>query len=666
MALLSLKKRPLSKTARSDSLRDERDWLALLGITGIICFLIVATHPSNAVISFDEGFHGGAVLYAMKAFQFFTHANDPNLNPNYLYEEFKNGIVLYPPLWTIIAASLGLIAGPSLAVFRSATLLFYGAAIFYVFWFVKNAHSRGAAFASAFILMSMPMIVIYSHLMMLEVPLLLSITYMVGSFYLVTENRISRTVVGIILLTFGYFVAPLSKLPAFPIAWVICLVYAVAGSVLFYKQKFYRRFWRWEILLFITISFVSIAGFIQFEKHYFHVNMIDFFVAQSSENAPTRSIFLSLFYSIWNNKYFYLHDFLHIPYLAIIWFVSLIGYAWWRKSSLSLLLIVWTLAIYASFSAVIPHVAQYIIPLYAPLAIATALFIAEVTQFTYLVSPLISLAALTLGIVICQLLALPYSESYGWRSFRTGQETAARYIASQATPKDRVIAWHDGTIFALRLQQPSPSFQILHGVPQACSAALQDSFEWAVTTNEPPYPSVIDYAVLSSSPWKKVTVDGEEKITKVYKNTQTSTPQTAEAEYFNPSRSIDDQSASNKHALLIKDTFTQPSFWGCPRLLYSGTNEVTFWLKTRNIPQSIPDSQNMIVIYYQSAVQSELSKRVVTAGELRKASDYTPFQFIVEHKSPDIPGDFLLSVYWPVTLLLDKVTIMNLPPSPLK
>ncbi len=627
----------------------------LLG-AGTLALLSALTHPRGAIISFDEGFHGGAALFFQEMARYLLHII-PN-SPRYLESEFANGVTLYPPLWTLLASFLGFIFGPSTAIYRAATLVFYVFGIILSYGFVRTIRkSIPAGVGAALLFATTPMIFIYSHLMMLEVPLLVSTMAMIFGFYLYTKGIIRRRARNIIILTLVFAVAPLAKLPELPVAWVIIAGYIVASSVLFWRQRFYRRFLKPELALFFIVSFIPLALYIALVKHYLHVDMIDFFIGQSNEGA-NKSPLLYLIYLSWTHRDFYLRDFLHMPTLSLVWLISLIGYAVWKRSALSLLLVVWAVGIYFAFSGVSPQVPQYIMPIYAPLALAVALFVYDLIMLLRTPFKWHIFTVTLVLLVMLQINAIPKSEGYGWRTKITGQEQTAQWIADHANQGDRVITWHDGTFYAIRLAGLSQRLQIMHGGPTICAQGLRDSIEWVTEINEPPLTEPEYDAILKQAPWQEVQRFGQGvAATALYHNPELTKPMTIEAETYDGARTITDANASHGYALTIAETDSQPAIWGCLRSLPFGQDRITFRIKTLSLPSHTSDDDDILRLEYDGYPGGEYTSRVVKAKELRQSNDYQSFSFTTHHTAMDRPGEFRIFMFRPARLAVDTITI---------
>lgn len=632
-------------------------WLWVFTGTTLLSLCIALTHPKGAVISFDEGFHGGAALYFYELIHNQLLGIKPEVSPHYIYAELRNGVTLYPPLWTVLASGLALLFSPTTFVFRSATSIFYILTILVIYWFVhRESNKRSTAIMAASIVATIPMVVIYSHLMMLELPLMLGVTAMVTAYYLLTQNVLKRnwhTILGLVIV---FTLGPLTKLAALPVAWLIIGTYTLTSSILFPRSKQYRNFFKPELIILLVVSSGSLFGVISWINATFQVNMVEFFVGQS-QNGETKMSLVDTLLRAWELRTFYLRDFNHIPALTILWFGSTLAYFLWKRTPLGLLLLVWAVCVYVSFTGVQPQVPQYIMPIYAPLGIATALFLSELaTKFGGKKGLLYAVLGV-ISIILLQCIALPKSEGYGWRTNIHGQEHAADIIARDAKNGDRVLTWHDGDTYAIRIATLNKRLQIINGNTQTCPAAMRDSIDWALTVNEPPYISQLDRSTLTQSPWEKVTSFGSDDTTILYRNRVSRTPQLIEGESYNPNRTITDRNASGQQALIIDHDQTQPAVWGCLRLLPIGKSYADISLKALDLPKFINNEEGVARIEYSSSNKDELTGITITAAELRRSRDYQTFRLELNHLTMNLAGEFVINIYRPVTLHFDSILI---------
>ncbi len=634
------------------------NWLYVVVGSCLAAAILILTHPKGAIISFDEGFHGGAALFLRQVIHMWLGEPSFVSSPIYLEREFANGITLYPPLWTGLATLLSLIFGPYTSVFRLATSVFYVASILLAYWFIiRNRLSSRTAFVGAAIVATVPMIMIYSHLMMLEVPLLFGVSAMVMGFYLLTMDLIPRTWKTLLLLTLVFILAPLAKLPAILLAWGVIVGFILITSIVYWRSNFYRRFLKPELILFLVVSLLSLYGYIRLTEHFFHTNMIDFFIGQSQGTEKINPIQHALTLA-WNNRWFYWRDFAHMPFLGLVWFGSVLVYLLWRRTPLAWLLAIWTVVVYVEFSGVLPQVPQYIMPIYMPLGLATAFLISDLSERVEPKNQQIPLlVAITLWIVISQVVAMQRSEGYGWRAMQVGQEQASAYIAEHAHFGDRVLSWHDGDTYAIRIAGLAKYLQIRNASDQVCPIAMQDSYEWALVVNQPPYISETDKKLLSQAPWQEVKRFGNDNSTILYHNSNAVFPLIIQAEQQAPERTVADSEATLGQAMIIKDTDSQPALWGCLRLPPFGQSTVTFRIKNKGVPSDIADDQDVLRLEYSAWPGGEFSGRNITGGELRHSAGYQDYSFDLNHTHINLPGEFRVIMYRAGTIALDTITV---------
>jgi len=633
-------------------------WVWLFLYVCVISVVIAETHGSGSIISFDEGFHGGAVLAFRQLILYELHIGGA-IRPTYLIGEFINGVTLYPPLWSSVATFLSFIFGRSVGVFRDATLIFYGLAILFTYWFVKKELGKEApATAAAVILSTVPMVVIYSHLMMLEVPLMLGIEFMVVMAYLTVANRIPRKPVVIILITLGYACAPLTKLAAFPVAWIIIGVWFVVSSLLFVRERYFYKFFRWEIPLYFLASFFSITFFTKVIVRFLHVNPVEFHTLQTQQGSTENPIHHALQLA-WENRDFYLRDFHHMPILSLLWFGSVVMYLLWKRTPFALFLLVWVVGVYATFSGILPQVPQYITAIYVPLAVATGIIIAELGS--YLRTPLWRVGSISVVVVlvcIWQFESMHLSEGYQWRDVQTGQLQAAEAVASQAKPFDRVISWHDGTTFALQMAGYDKSLQIINGTQQICPTAMVDSFEWGVTENQPPGPSAEDISILDASPWEHSSGYNPLNTAVVYHNSTPTWPFVLTPKAINESQTIEDPLAveHNGQTVAMSGSATQPFFWGCYRLYPYGKFDIEFSMRATTSLTAFSADTPVIRVEYSDYPTADYTSMNLTASDL-STSEYKNFLLSVNHQKFGRQGEVRVFILQPIEVNLQSIIV---------
>jgi hypothetical protein len=622
--------------------------------------VIALTHPAGAIVSFDEGFHGGAATFFSLLFRQLAGLPVPEGGVTYLTGEFRNGITLYPPLWSLLAGWFGFIFGPSTILFRNVTLLFYVGVTVWSFWFVRLATKQvWPALLSAALIATVPMVVIYSHLMMREVPQLVAITLMVGMYFAYTTGALPRTLKNFALLLVVFVLGALAKLPVLPVALAVVVAYSLFASILFWRERAYRWFVKPELLLLPLLAAVVLAAYIKVTDHYLHDNMIRFFIDQSQGITRQKEIspLAGLLAGLWNHREFYLRDFRHIPVLSFLWVASTVGYAVWKRTPLSLLLVVWGAGVYMAFSAVSPQVPQYVMAIYVPLVYGTALFLSEVVNSFRSVTfrgRATIFAALLVGIPGWQLMSIPKSEAYGWRYGVTGGDEAAADLAALANPGDRVMVWHDGITYAVRVEGLAKQLQIVNAVNPICAQAAQDSFEWALSIAQPPAPTSESALFFRSPAWQVAGQYGAHGDAILYHNTATRWPLRVRAAMQSPQNAVSD---GENQVVQIRGEDSAPQFWGCYRTYPLGDYMVTVRFKISSISDQLADDAGVIQ-FRQVPVGGgvDLGGRVVTAGELRAGvGTWQEISFPMTKKKMNQQSEATVSLLQPTEAFLDWI-----------
>jgi hypothetical protein len=476
-------------------------------LSGII---LAVTHQPQSIVSFDEGFHLGAANATSILFSepFSISLQEHKQN----FAELSNGVKLYPPSWMIIAGFFGALFGPSLEVFRAASTAMYVAAQLLVFFFLRKVGaSYRASLVAQLLLATTPLVAIYSNIAVREGTLLLGVATMVITSYLFLEGHLPKKWSTILLfLAWGF--GAWTKLPALPVATAIIVAYVAASAILFPKEKVLKKAILSPLPLAILFGALILYLYDIAVYRIFGSSMIGFFSEQSSDmmGASENS---SIITDAWRQRKFYLRDGQHYPLMHLIWPLSLTGYAVLKRNRLSALLATWSVGTYFAFSAVLPQVPQYILPIYVPLAISIALFIDELGRFFSRYGGLFFWSATT-GIILYQSAAFSLSEGYGWRTKEVGNDLAAYYVAQQ-DPAGTVLTWHDGTHAAVRLHAPNMNIVSIRG-NVLCIKTWGDPVRWAIVTPLE-YPQITpgEREMIAEYPWKLAADFG---ATQVYEN----------------------------------------------------------------------------------------------------------------------------------------------------
>lgn len=481
---------------------------------------------------------------------------------------------------------------------------------------------------------------------------------MVGFFYMYSMDLLPRSRWVIVAGCAIFFLAPLTKLAAIGVALGTIISFVVLASLLFWKQRFYRHFLKPELLLFLVLTGVAIGLFVKFEELTLHANLIDFHLKQSHGAEHANPIVETLLRA-WKNKAFYLKDFFHMPILALIWFGSVVGYAVWKRNALGLLIILWTGVSYILFSGVLPQVPQYLMPIYAPLAIGTGLFVAAVSEvFKDKRWKMGTALGMAIVLVAAQVQAMQFSEGTQWRTTTTSQIQAAQYIEEHGKPGDRVLSWNDGTTFSVRSEVLPKEIHIKNAIQPVCRLALEDNYNWAINTeHQVPQPTEADWSILTSNSWEIAAVFEGDHTTTIYRNTTVTWPLVYEAERAASSDTlVADSQASGGMANIASGKTQQPAFWGCYRMYPLGKHMATFSIKAPEIPEDIPDTQEVAKLEYAAYPNGEYSLRSVTAAELRKPG-YQVFEVPFERLKIDLQGELRVFVTAPFDVWVDRIEV---------
>jgi 4-amino-4-deoxy-L-arabinose transferase-like glycosyltransferase len=403
----------------------------------------------------------------------------------------------------MVAGFLGWLIGPSTAVFRAATTLFGVASLGVVYAFTRYAANNRAALLAVIALATAPIFYIYSHLMMLEVPLLFGVTIaLLGYYYYLSAAIVRWPTILLVSLTFAIGVQ--GKVIGIAVIFLTLGLYGLSLLLAARRSSQFSRFFAWPTLLFAVVAILSWYAYIWLVRHYLHADMLGFFLDQSKEQAGSPLGPLGSFArTVWHNKDFYRRDFLHYPFVAALWLISLAGYLAWRRSLLATFLFLFGLANWILFSGVLPQVPQYILPIFTPLAIATGLMMSDlIDQFVPKPARLTVFALAAAGLGVLQVSVISKSETYGWREQVSRQGEVASYLTERATPTDRVLVWSDGTIYAVRLAGYAKKLAIINGNHAEYSQLTGVRAEWAVV--EPDRDQGHRLQQLTGSGWNQV------------------------------------------------------------------------------------------------------------------------------------------------------------------
>ncbi|MBI3342206.1 glycosyltransferase family 39 protein [Candidatus Curtissbacteria bacterium] len=468
--------------------------------------IISETHPSGTWVSWDQGFHAGGALYLSKTLQSGLDFG----RYKYIFDDFAIGIYMYPHLWLLVAGICGAILGPSLGVFRLATMLFAIASILLIAAFTKRYGGTKALIIAVMTLAFNPTFIVYSHLTMLEVPFLFSVSLALLMYWrYLTKKKLG--LLDIVLTGFAFFAGTQSKMHAITmIVGTVCL-FGVLLLIFSRKTQIFKRFFSFYTLLFLGLSFASLLIYEYFTLFVFHFDPIGFNM-EITKRAYAQSnlvdAFVATLSSLFNNPY--LNEFFRTPYLSLFWFISLFGYALYKRTYLSFFLIAWVVAVYIVLSAARPQDPKELMPLYAPISIAAGLFWSSVFKSR------VNFLLLLTNIIVIGWFTMINAHLYWIRIEKTNQEAAANYIAKNANYGDSVISAGDGTTFLVRQVGMEKNLRTINAARPEC---LNSQADWAILGYDQQNQTMIE--TIREPLWiKKASYRGDMENTVVFRNTE--------------------------------------------------------------------------------------------------------------------------------------------------
>lgn len=598
--------------------------------TGIFVWSIwvIISHPQNAIVSWDEGFHGGAAFFVSESLRnglIFS-------NYSYILNDFINGIIWYPPLWLFIAGPLGALFTPSPNLYRLATLIFAVLSILAVALFVRSLAGGRAGLIAAAVLAFTPVFIVYSHLMMREVPLLFAVSLTIIFFYrYLTKEKLTRF--DYVLCVVAFALGVLAKIIGVVLIFGTISIFGLILYLFFRSSREWSRFnSRWTIYFLLT----SVGAFLIYRhivKAVLHADPLFFHLNQTKELSGAQvNLILSMVKTLIDNLTLYLGDFSHMPALTVFWFGSLIAYFILKRSTLSILLIIWVLVTYLSFSIVKPQAQQYLMSIFAPLSLAVGLFWGEFLKYRMALVRNVLFVLIMIAIVWIEFIHLDKTETIGWRTLITNQGTAAYFLAEQAKFGERVISVGDGTRFLIRLAGEKKKLQTLNGAARLCPDSIQDSVEWAITDTGQQNP--IELEDINKPNWVKIaSFPGYAKETTIWKNTN------------NTGSFIQDMDRG--------DPFSKR----CARVLLLGKNEFTIYAMPK-INNDIADEDDLKV-YLRPNLAKIVAELSISQADLKKQDGKEQkYKLILDQKKINQPvfASFLI----PKNLKLEIEKIENL------
>lgn len=546
---------------------------------------IIKTHVAGSIVSWDEGFHGGAALYLTEViksgFNFDKYG--------YILDEFKNGVIWYPPLWLVVAGVMGVIFGPSVEIYRFSTLVFSILSLSLIGFFVKDISNIKSSIIAITALAFTPLFIIYSHLMMREVSLLFAVSLALISFYkYLTKLKLSKQDLFFIYVAFA--IGVWAKIIGIVIIFGV-IISTGALLFLFYKKSLmYQRFFQRQTLYLFYFTLVFFSSYRIYTSKFLNADMLDFHLNQSKQiSQVSQNLLIEFILNTLKSLSLYLRDFSHMPALAIFWFGSMIGLILVKRNFLSFFLLIWASITYLIFTAVKPQSIQYILPIFAPLSISLGIFWGEYVSFKSKKISYFLTSVLVINLIWLGILNLAKTEAIGWRNIKTHQNLAAEFTANKMSYGERVLINGDGTRFLVRLAGLNKNLQIINGAGLICPEAINDSMDWAISDFGPQNPVRLS---INSSNWQKINqIQNEIEPILIYKNI-----------------------SSHKLVLQEEEVVNKR----CARWFKLGKNKITFSI----IPKKVENFDKKVEIHLWTNSLKPVSSLYIKPSELNKRKDY--------------------------------------------
>ncbi len=597
--------------------------IILLGVT-LWGIAVILAHPAHAIVSWDEGFHGGAALFVTQVlrhhFDFYPYT--------YILSDFINGVIWYPPLWLIVSGILGALEGPSVEVYRFSTLLFGVTTLVLVAFFSRSIGGKKAGFFAALVLAVNPVFIIYSHLMMREVPLLFGVSLaLLFYFRYLIRPKVNRF--DLVVTTLAFAVAALSKIMAVAIIPATITIFGIFLFTFYRATLVWQRFYSRPTAFFLGAMLISFLSYRYLVLKTLNADMIQFFLGQSSSLGGEKNLLILTLHNFISGWDYYLQIFSQMPLFSLVWLVSLASLVIFQRKPISFYLLIWVIVTYLAFTVVRPLAYQYIMSIYAPLSVATGLLWAgwldkKVSVRRSLIFCLVFVAAIILG-----LSSFDKTASIIWWKTITNQDQVAAEVVQNAHEGDRVVVSGDGNIFLLHLLGESKKIQTINGAAKVCSQTLEDSAEWAIADFGPQDP--IGLTKFDLTTWQKFAGNSNDTgATTIYHNPE----------------------AGNKVMLTGSklDTLT------CSRLLRPGKNKITFWATANMKNGGLANSP--AVLSLRTKIFKPLAETVVGPAAINNSlGKQRSYSMIFNQQKIDQPAFFLFFPPQGVNLDVEKIEI---------
>lgn len=457
---------------------------------------VVSTHPKHAIVSWDEGFHGGTAYYLSKGIK-----NNFNFIDYYdIRRDFLNGTIWYLPLWSYSTALLGVLFGPSVDVLRLGSTVFGVLSLILVWFFVKSVSNKTAASIATATLAFVPTFIVYSHLMMVEVPQLFSVSLAL-LFFLRFLTKPNLTTIDLVFTILAFAIGVATKITAILLIFTTILSFGAILLVFFRNSQEFKRFYSKHTVFFLVAGLLVFNSYRSFTRTNLGVDMFNFYLSQAKSIGEHQQLFLLEAFSTLRHKItFYFKDFSHMPILTVIWVGSGLGYVLKKRSILAIFLFIWVIITYLIFSSVRPQAYQYLLPIFTPISILTGLFWGKIIRGNNILKTTVT-GAIIVTIIVLGNYYLPRGEANLWRATVTNQDMAISYITQNAKFGDIVMTSGDGNRLLIKMFDQGKDLQVINYAAFP-SSNVPEWIDWVFSDFGPQNP--IRLKGLNSGSWEKV------------------------------------------------------------------------------------------------------------------------------------------------------------------
>jgi hypothetical protein len=408
-----------------------------------ICFLMIFLYTTD--ISKGELFYNNdETRHAFTGVFIHDLIRDLPLNPlQYTYEYYAQypalGIIQWPPFFYFVESIFYFVFGISAVSGRMAILFF--ALIGIIFWYklVLKIYNKKKAFFSSILLLTCQPILLFSKVIMLEIPALtLSIVSIYYFISYIIDNKKKDVYMCLIFLALSTLTKQSAIFPM--LLFFIYLIIHNKFNIVFRKD-------------------VILSGCI------FAVLTIPYYIYASSFGSMSKSVFSGSDSQV--GRLYHLDTYMYyiktLPgqvgwIILILFFFSILQIIKKNKIKKNSLPIVWILVCYAVFTAISDKDPRYIIYWIPPIVLLAVCFIDSITFKSR------QIALTTFLLVIISISQVVYASRYE-KPYICGYEKAAKYILNKT---DNGIAFFNGyldanLIFHIRKHDVDRKLIILRG-----------------------------------------------------------------------------------------------------------------------------------------------------------------------------------------------------------